>query len=215
MSQEMTGEEREKGAEGGDSDIRDEVSSIVRDGKDIARRITEVIHRAICQGGGALTALPKVLLAVFEGSMKGVVAVAPGEQRERLEAVLGQLEEVMVSVLTAFQFTVREAIGRGDQVAGQEIRDFASELFSLTQLFGEIVSKYAGQLSQEARVEVSDIRMHLARIAMKVMPLVQSLLQAAIEIPQEVAVQAASKTGSLLASALRRAAERLDPQPPN
>jgi hypothetical protein len=52
MSQEMTGEEREKGAEGGDSDIRDEVSSIVRDGKDIARRITEVIHRAICQGGG-------------------------------------------------------------------------------------------------------------------------------------------------------------------
>jgi hypothetical protein len=85
----------------------------------------------------------------------------------------------------------------------------------LTQLFGEIVSKYAGQLSQEARVEVSDIRMHLARIAMKVMPLVQSLLQAAIEIPQEVAVQAASKTGSLLANALRRAAERLDPQPPN
>jgi hypothetical protein len=215
MTQDKTGEGTERGAEGGDSAIRDEVSSIVRDGKDIAKRITGVIHRAVCEGGGALTALPRVLLAVFEGSMKGVVAVAPGEQRERLEAVLGDLEEVMVSVLTAFQYTVREAMGRGDQVAGQEIRDFSAELFSLTQLFGEIVSKYVGQLSQEARFEVSEIRMHLGRIAMKVMPLVQSLLQAAMEIPQEVAMQAASKTGSLLASALRRAAERLDPQPPN
>jgi hypothetical protein len=45
---------------------------------------------------------------------------------------------------------------------------------------------------------------------MKMAPLVQAIMQAAVEIPQAVAVQAASTTSSWLASALRKAADKLD-----
>jgi len=192
------------------ADLRDEVASIVRDGKDVAKRITSVIHRAIAEGSGTLVGLPTILAGVVEGALKGVVSAAPGEQRERLEGVFIQLEEVFVSILNALQLTVKEAAARGERVAGEEVRDFASELFSLAQLFAEIVSQYAGQFGSEARIQASDLRLHFGRIAMKIAPLVQALVQATVEIPQAVAVHAASTTSSWLASALRRAADKLD-----
>jgi hypothetical protein len=194
----------------GRADLRDEVAGIVRDGKDVAKRITSVIHRAIAEGSGTLVGLPGILAGVVEGALKGVVNCAPGEQRERLEGVLVQLEEVFVSILTAIQLTIKEAAARGERVAGEEVRDFASELFSLAQLFSEIVSQYAGQFGSEARIQASDLRLHFGRIAMKMAPLVQALMQAAVEIPQAVALQAASTTSSWLASALRKAADKLD-----
>ena len=97
----------------GRADLRDEVAGIVRDGKDVAKRITSVIHRAIAEGSGTLVGLPGILAGVVEGALKGVVNCAPGEQRERLEGVLVQLEEVFVSILTAIQLTVKEAAARG------------------------------------------------------------------------------------------------------
>lgn len=200
-------------SEGKDSSgahLRDEVAEIVRDGKEVAKRITSLIQRAITEGSGTLVGLPGILGSVVEGALKGVVSSAPGEQRERLEAVLIQLEEVFVSILNAIHLTVKEAAARGERVAGEEVRGFASELFSLAQLFGEIVSQYAGQFSSEARVQASDLRVHFGRIAMKIAPLVQALVLAAVEIPQAVAAQAVSTTSSWLARALRRAADRLD-----
>lgn len=202
--------EQEETKEGESAAVRDEIAAIVRDGKEMAKRITEVIQRAVAQGGGTLVGVPRLLASVVEGAFKGVAAVAPSDQRERLESVMAQLEEVFVSVLTSIHLTAKEAVARGDRVAGEEIRDFASELFSLAQLFGEIVTKYSGDFAAEARMQVADLRVHLTRIGMKIAPLVQALLQAAIEIPQGVAVQAAATTTSWVAGALRRAADKLD-----
>lgn len=207
----MTSEKEQ--TQGGEAEaVRDEIASIVRDGKEMAKRITEVIQRAVAQGGCTLVGLPKLFASVVEGAFKGVAAIAPSEQRERLEGVLAQLEEVFVSVLTSIQLTAKEAVARGDRVAGEEIRDFASELFSLAQLFGEIVTKYSGEFAAEARMQVTDLRVHMGRIGMKIAPLVQALLQAAIEVPQEVTAQAAVTTSSWVASALRRAADKLAPE---
>lgn len=203
--------------------VQQQAEAIVSGGGDVRARIARLVAETSStfqrSGEGLITLARSVLTGAGDAFEKGASSVSPGSS---LRQVIDGLGDGLTSAATSARLALEEARSKGQRFASEDLHTIKRDLGSLTSLYAQTISDALARVRSEATAELGDLKEHADRARDRVIPSVQSALDAAVADPIGVgkdSVQAglaasrhaAGSLFSAIGKLLQQAGEKLSP----
>ena len=166
--------------------VRQQVQTIVAGGKEVSKRVAEVVAGAAEQFQRSGAGLVELTQAVMDGAAAAVEASLPQKPESVLRQVIDGLGEGINRAAVTARFTLEEARSRQVTFAAEDLAQVRQDLQALNSLYLETVSRGLGQVRAYAAGERERLQEHAAAAWEKTRPAFQSALSAAAQHPVEL-----------------------------
>ena len=166
--------------------VRQQVQGIVAGGKDVSKRVSEVVAGASEQFQRSGAGLVELAQAVMDGAVSAVEKSLPQQPENVLRQVIDGLGEGINRAALTAQLTLEEARSRQVTFAAEDLAQVREDLQALNSLYLETISRGLGQVRAYAVGERERLQQHAAAAWEKMRPAMQSALSAAAQHPVEL-----------------------------
>jgi len=193
--------DRESSASG---PVESTAERIAAEASDVRERIRALVVDAVSGNAGALTDLRRTADSVLAGVARGVKSAGEGKREGVLnEAISGVADGVARSV-NATRLALREAEGRGQRFAEEDLKRTVDDLRTIEELFSDTLTRFAARATEEAKAQTDDVRSHAERTAQDAKSDIASAIEAATQHPAKLASEAASTAANTAASVAKQ-----------
>jgi len=160
---------------------------IAAEATDVRERVRKLVTDAASGQSAALGDVRRAADAVLAGVARGVQSVGQGGREGVLnEAISGVADGVSRSV-NATRLALREAEGRGQRFAEEDVKRTVEDLRTIEQLFQDTITRFVDRVTEETKAGADDVRTHAVRTAEGARADIASAIEAATEHPGKLA----------------------------
>lgn len=176
-------------------DVRQQVSNIAAEGKNVAERVREVVETAAESMGEAgkdgTQRLSSLVSAAIDGASDAVSDAAPERAESTLRQVVDGLGEGLQRTANATRLAVEESARNGQAFANEDLKSIADDFRTLGEMFVETVETHSQRVMDQASEQVDSLRSHAQHTMEGVRPSLESAADAALKDPIGLAGESA------------------------
>ena len=165
---------------------------IAAEAEGVRDRVRDLILNAVNGQAGGIAELRRTADAVLAGIARGVKNAGEGRREGVLNEAASGLADGVSRSVNATRLALREAEGRGQRFAEEDLKRTVEDLRTIEKLFAETVVGFFESLSKEVSGQAGDVKAHAERTAADAKAEVGSALEAALAHPQKIAGEAVS-----------------------
>ena len=203
--------------------LHETIDRIVAEGEDIQNRVREAVEESARQVGDTPTRLADITSRTIDSAVAAIDRSAPADPHSTLRQVLDGLGDGLSRTAEATKLAVAEAASEGRAYAKDDLKQVASDMKSLGEMFVDTVVRAVKGAGSKTQQGIGDITSHAERTIESIKPSLQEATYAALHDPvglagesavaaTKVTREAAGALFGAIGNALQSAGEKIKPK---
>ncbi len=189
--------------------LKQKMRGILEDGDKVREGVRELVLGILKDANMQASRVRKQLAAMIELTghflMKQGDAVSPKAYSD----VMGGIGDALESSFNALNLSLKEAGGKGQQMASEELKRLSGDVGSLLEMLGETVTKVARDLGEQGSEVGKRLNEHLSTTKDRVSPVLSELLETIKQHPTGLPGAYAGSVLNAVGSALSALGKKL------
>ncbi|MEM7755522.1 MAG: DUF6781 family protein [Planctomycetota bacterium] len=173
-----------------DSTTASQAERIAQEATNVGERVRTLLLDAIEGRQAALTDLRRTADAVLAGVSNGVQSAGANDREGVLNEAISGIADGVSRTVNATRLAMREAEGRGQRFAEEDLKQTVEDLRTIEQLFEGTLSRFIDRATTEAKAQADDVRSHAENTAKGAKADITATIEAVTQHPQKLAKEA-------------------------